>query len=115
MILKGTSANCAGGKTPWGSYISCEEHGTGKCRQVDPAGRHLSRPLTVGKEGGFYESFAYNPQNAHFFITEDTPSGPLQRFTPDKANTADPWDELLEGGVTHYLLLRQRRIQMDCQ
>lgn len=33
MIMTGTSQNCGGGKTYWGTWVSCEEHSSGQGKQ----------------------------------------------------------------------------------
>ena len=113
MALTGTTRNCAGGKTPWDTFITCEEPYSrdGQVYEVNPTGLPIKKPPTVlgGDEGGRFESFAYdirNPRKPHFFVTEDHEEGALRRFTPSAVDWARPWNMLYDrGGEFQYLVL----------
>lgn len=108
MVLTDTEANCGGGRTPWNTWISCEEQPNGVLWQVDPTGERESEKITLGLDGGHFESFAYDIRHSHFFVTEDAERGALRRFSPDHTNTSDSWEILHGPGVTEFLLLFPR-------
>jgi hypothetical protein len=111
QLLSGTSRNCGGGRTPWGTFLSCEEYSLGQCYQVDPKGQR-QEVSKLGGLGGNYESVAVdnrNPLRPLFFVTEDHHHGALRRYTPPMLTNGSGspvvnWNTLTaSGGTRDYL------------
>ena len=114
LSLAGTGRNCAGGPTPWKSWITCEEwtqladescamdHGW--CFEVpatDQIGIAEPRPLR-GLGRFHHEAIAVAPDGRCVYLTEDRNDGLLYRFVPDHPG------RLAEGGRLQALAVQGR-------
>jgi secreted PhoX family phosphatase len=89
-ILSGTRTNCAGGKTPWNTWLSCEEVSLGYVYETDPWG--VNAAVRRDAMGRFkHEAAAADPVRRVVYLTEDESNGCLYRFIPTT------WGDLSSG------------------
>ena len=114
LSLAGTANNCAGGVTPWGSWVSCEEteinagpyggkeHGYNF--EVPASATGLVEPVPLKAMGRFrHEAIAVDPASGAVYQTEDKNEISLfYRFLPTVPG------ELARGGRLQALQVRNR-------
>jgi secreted PhoX family phosphatase len=96
LSLAGTLRNCAGGPTPWNTWVTCEEtvitkddiyeHDHGYVFEV-PASMNpsLAEPYPIKAMGRFnHEAIAVDPHSSVVYLTEDVGDGLLYRFIPNE-------------------------------
>lgn len=114
LSLIGTLRNCAGGPTPWGSWVTCEEttarageetlldHGYNF--EVPSTAQGLVDPVPLKAMGRFnHEAVAVDPKSGCVYQTEDSGEGLIYRFIPDVPG------QLAKGGKLQALGARDAR------
>ena len=95
LSLVGTIRNCAGGTTPWGSWLTCEEDvsraGSGLGRdhgwvfEVPAGAPGLAEPVPLTALGRFnHEAAAVDPRTGIVYLTEDREDGLFYRLVPEQ-------------------------------
>lgn len=114
LSLAGTVRNCAGGPTPWNSWITCEEtvelagetlaQDHGYCFEVPArAEPNVAEPRPIRAMGRFnHEAIAVDPASNVVYLTEDRGDGLLYRYIPDEP------ENLHAGGRLQALMVRNR-------
>ena len=94
LSLAGTLRNCAGGPTPWNSWLTCEEtveradetlaRDHGYVFEVPATANHqLANPVPLKAMGRFnHEAVAVDPASGAVYLTEDRGDGLIYRFLP---------------------------------
>ncbi|MEO0972701.1 MAG: alkaline phosphatase PhoX, partial [Pseudomonadota bacterium] len=97
VSLGGTIRNCAGGPTPWGSWISCEENVStpstdtratvkhGYNFEVPSRLREAVEPIPLIAMGRMnHEAISTDPRDGYVYETEDRGDSAWYRFVPDR-------------------------------
>jgi secreted PhoX family phosphatase len=123
VSLSGTLINCAGGPTPWGSWVSCEETTLGQTQRTNSRGQKIGgfpkphgycfevpaslnstvNPVPLKAMGRFtHEAIAVDRKTGIVYETEDYGAAGFYRFLPRRNK------RLAEGGVLQMLAIKGR-------
>jgi secreted PhoX family phosphatase len=115
LSLAGTSTNCCGGMTPWGSWLTCEETEEGPADadvtkphgfvfEVPAAAAGLADPVPLKAMGRFdHEAVCVDPRTGIVYLTEDKADGLFYRFIPETPG------ELVRGGRLQAMVWRGQK------
>lgn len=116
ISLGGTIRNCAGGPTPWGSWISCEEDVStlSAAANTKMHGYNFEVPALLGQAvdpiplidmGRFnHEAVACDPRTGYIYQTEDRGDSLFYRFVPHVRQPRH-FGDLQQGGELYAMVI----------
>ncbi|MEM1437331.1 MAG: alkaline phosphatase PhoX, partial [Pseudomonadota bacterium] len=124
VSLGGTIRNCAGGPTPWNSWISCEENVSTPATSSEVTVKHgynfevpsalgeAVDPIPIIAMGRMnHEAVSVDPRSGYVYETEDRGDSCYYRFIPN-AGLPNKFGDLQQGGILEAMVIEPGQVSV---